>query len=310
MHVIDSHTVGEPTRVILNGGPDLGNGPLAERARRLQEDHMGFCRSVLAEPRGQPAMVGALLVASKEQNCLAGVIFFDAEKVLGMCGHGTIGLVITLAHLGRINPGTNNIETPVGIVQATLQDAQSVTITNVESRRVSKDITLDVGGLGPVTGDVAYGGNWFFIIKASPIALEPPNIPKLTEAAIAVREAAVAAGVGGETGEMIDHVVFHSRSPNEDVHSRSFVLCPDNTYDRSPCGTGCSARLACLWAEGHIAPDEEILFESIIGSSYRVSCLPGPLGGVIPKITGQAWVMAESRLLFHDEDPYRQGIAL
>jgi len=308
MHVIDSHTGGEPTRVILSGGPHLGSGPLSERAARLARESRAFYRSVMLEPRGQPAMVGALLVEPVDPDCITGVIFFDAEAVLGMCGHGTIGLTVTLAHMGRIRAGTHKIETPVGIVEVCLSDANTVTITNIESRRVHRARQVDVDGFGPVTGDVAYGGNWFFIVDPSPIPIERTNIRALSDAALAIRTAVIANGIGGEEGQPIDHVIFYEMSPSSAVHSRSFVFCPDGTYDRSPCGTGSSARLACLAAEGLLNAGEEIIQESVIGSTYRLSYQPGPNGGVIPKITGQAHVMAESTLHFHTDDPYRNGI--
>lgn len=310
MFVIDSHTGGEPTRVVVDGGPDLGTGPLAERARRLAEDHEAFYRSLMLEPRGQPAMVGALLVEPVDQGCVTGVIYFDAGAVLGMCGHGTIGLAVTLAHMGRIGIGTHRIETPAGMVTVTLRDANTVTVTNVESRRVRRAVQVSVDGLGTVTGDVAYGGNWFFIVDPSPIAVEPGNIRALTDTAIAIRNAAVAQGVGGERGEPVDHVIFQGASPTPGIHSRNFVLCPDDTYDRSPCGTGSSARLACLAADGLLEPGEEIMQESVIGSPYRLSYSPGPKGGVIAQITGQAWIASEGRLHFDMSDPFREGIRL
>ncbi|MGB7262135.1 MAG: proline racemase family protein [Albidovulum sp.] len=310
MHVIDSHTGGEPTRVILDGAPDLGVGPLADRARLLATEHSAFYRSVLLEPRGQPAMVGALLVKPVDPGCVTGVIYFDADAVLGMCGHGTIGLVVTLAHMGRIGIGTHRIETPVGVVEVTLNDANTVTVTNIESRRVHHAASVEVDGLGTVTGDVAYGGNWFFIIDPSPIPVEPRNIRLLTDAGIAIRAATVAQGIGGEAGQPIDHVVFQEASPKKDVHSRNFVLCPDDAYDRSPCGTGSSARLACLAADGLLLAGEEIVQESIIGSPYRLSYQLGIGGGVKPTITGQAWIMAESTLFFGQNDPFRHGIDL
>ncbi len=310
MHVIDSHTGGEPTRVILDGGPDLGSGSLAERARRLAVEHSTFYQSVLLEPRGQPAMVGALLVGPVDPTCVTGVIYFDADAVLGMCGHGTIGLAVTLAHLGRIDVGSHRIETPAGVVEVALSDANTVTVTNIESRRVHHAATVTVDGLGTVTGDVAYGGNWFFIVDPSPIPVEPSNIRQLTDAAIAIRDATIARNIGGEQGQPIDHVIFQDASPKENVQSRNFVLCPDDTYDRSPCGTGSSARLACLAAEGRLAPGEEIIQESVIGSPYRLSYQPGRNGGVIPTLTGQAWVMAETRLIFDENDPFKNGISL
>ncbi|WP_204114979.1 proline racemase family protein [Shimia biformata] len=309
MHVVDSHTGGMPTRVILDGAPDLGSGTLAERARRLSEDHVAFWKSVLLEPRGKPGMVGALLVEPQDPDCIAGVIYFDANAVLGMCGHGTIGLAVTLFHLGRIGFGRHRIETPAGIVSIDLTDAATVTVTNVESRRMQKGATLDVDGIGTVTGDVAYGGNWFYIVDPSPIPVQPGNIAALTEAAIAVRSAARAAGLGDEGGDLVDHVIFQDASDNPAIHSRNFVLCPDNTYDRSPCGTGSSARLACLAADGRLNPGAEILQESVIGSPYRLSYQPGPNGGIIPSITGQAFVMAQGTLIFAEQDPFRRGIA-
>lgn len=310
MHVIDSHTGGEPTRVILSGGPDLGSEPLSERAQKLATEHKEFCQSVLLEPRGQPAMVGALLVEPTDPNCVTGVIYLDAGAVLGMCGHGTIGLAATLAHLGRIDLGTHKIETPVGVVEVHLSDANTVTVTNIESRRVHHKFPVAVDGHGVITGDVAYGGNWFFIVDPSPIPLNTGNLRALTDLAISVREAAIAQGATGEDGQPIDHVVFQGLSTTVGVDSRNFVLCPDNEYDRSPCGTGSSARLACLAADGLLAAGEEIVQESIIGSPYKLSYQQGEYGGIIPKITGQAFVVAESKLVFDDRDPFRGGIVL
>ena len=308
MHVIDSHTGGEPTRVILDGGPDLGTGSLADRARRLATEYEDFYLSVMREPRGQPAMVGALLVDPVDPTCVAGVIYFDMGAVLGMCGHGTIGLAVTLAHLGRISAGTHRIETPVGVVEVQLEDANTVTVTNIESRRVHKQVSVDVAEHGAVTGDVAYGGNWFFMLDPSPLPVTTDNIPALTDMGIAIRHAANAAGIGGENGEPIDHVVFQDAAPEHGVHSRNFVLCPDDTYDRSPCGTGSSARLACLAADAALMPGEEIIQHSVIGSPYRLSYQTGRNGGIIPSITGQAFVIAQSMILFDANDPFKAGI--
>lgn len=306
--MIDSHTGGMPTRVILDGGPDLGNATLAERARCLATEHEQFYKSVLLEPRGQPGMVGALLVEPRNPDCAAGVIYFDADAVLGMCGHGTIGLGVTLAHLGRIDAGVHRIDTPVGEVAIDLKDANTVQVTNIESRRVLHAVTVETESFGPVTGDVAYGGNWFFIIEPSPIPVAPENIRQMVDMAISIREACIAQKIGGENGEPVDHVIFQGTSPNERVHSRNFVLCPDNDYDRSPCGTGSSARLACLAASGRLAAGEEIIQESVIGSTYRLSYQPSRGNGVIPRLTGQAYIMSESKLIFAESDPFRTGI--
>ncbi|SEN53786.1 proline racemase [Loktanella fryxellensis] len=309
MQVIDSHTGGEPTRTILSGGPDLGAGPLALRAQRLARDHRALWRAILLEPRGQVAMVGALLVPPVDPTCVTGVIFFDVAAVLGMCGHGTIGVAVTLFHAGRIGVGQHRFETPAGVVTVDLLDAHTVTVTNIESRRTQADVTVDVPGIGRVTGDVAYGGNWFFLVDPSPLPVAPDNITALTRATIAMRMALADACVAGNDGSAIDHVILYGPADAAGFHSRNFVLCPDDAYDRSPCGTGSSARLATLAARGLLAPGKEIVQESVIGSTYRLSYAPGAAGGVIPRITGQAHVMAESRLIFDPADPFREGIA-
>lgn len=316
MHVIDSHTAGEPTRVILDGFPDLGSGPLSERAALLATRYYDAYRAVVLEPRGQVAMVGALLVPPVDPSCVTGVIYFDVGAVLGMCGHGTIGLAVTLYHLGRIGKGLHRIETPVGIVTVDVQDESTVTVTNIESRRIASGITVEVSDFGPspiagpITGDVAYGGNWFFLVDPSPVPVTPANIRALTDLAIATRTQLNAQKIGGENGEPVDHVIFYGPSGNDAAHSRNFVLCPDDAYDRSPCGTGSSARLACLAAAGQLAEGREIIQESIIGSTYRLSYKAGQHGGVIPSITGQAYVMSVAELLFHPQDPFRNGIVI
>ena len=225
-----------------------------------------------------------------------------------MCGHGTIRLAVTLAHLARIDTGFHRVETPAGVVTICLEDAHSVTVTNVESHRITRRAHIPLGDGNSVTGDVAYGGNWFVIIGPSPLPLEPQNIGALTILAIAIRSAANAQGLGGALGKPIDHVIFHAPSPTEGVTSRNFVLCPDGSYDRSPCGTGSSARLACLAADNRLRPGDEIVQECIIGSPYRLSYQPGPTGGVIPSLTGQAFVMNEGRLFFSAGNPFRDGI--
>lgn len=306
MQVIDSHTEGEPTRLILSGGPDLGQGSIAERAARLARDHAGFCRAVLLEPRGHDAMVGALLLPPSEPDCAAGVIYFNPEGNLGMCGHATIGTTVTLAHLGRIGPGRHRLETPVGVVTVDLHDPNLVSLENVESYRHLRAVAVDVPGLGIVTGDVAWGGNWFFLSADAPCALDFDAIPRLTDAAIRVRAALAAQGITGKGGAYIDHIEFFGPSPRADA--RNFVLCPGTAYDRSPCGTGSSAKLACLVADGKLAPGQEWVQESIIGSTYRLRHAPGRAGGVVPTVTGRAWVTGETTLLFDPTDPYAGGI--
>lgn len=307
IQVIDSHTAGEPTRVVIAGGPDLGNHSLAHRARRLATDHDAFRSAVVNEPRGSDVLVGALLCEPENPASAASVIFFNNVGYLGMCGHGTIGVVSTLAHLGRIGCGEHRIETPVGAVRATLHPDGRVTIQNVASYRHRADVQLNVPGIGTVKGDIAWGGNWFFLVDDPPIPLTIGNVDRLTEYAWTIRLALNSEGITGAGGEEVDHIELSAPSPTPGMHSRNFVLCPGKAYDRSPCGTGTSAKLACLAAAGELAPGKPWKQEGILGTvfegSYRLC-----KAEVIPSITGEAWVTSESRLLFDPADPFRSGI--
>ncbi len=308
MRVIDSHTEGEPTRLIVQGGPDLGTGPLSERRALFARDFDRVRSFAVNEPRGYDALVGGLLCAPQDPTCAAGIIFFNAAGMLGMCGHGTIGLAVTLAHMGRIGPGIHRVETPVGIVSFELLSKNEVRITNVESYRFRKGVSVEVPGLGPVTGDIAWGGNWFFLTENAPCPLVRANIPQLTRAADAIQKALNAAGLGGADGSPIDHIEIFGPPGTPGGHSRSFVMCPGGAYDRSPCGTGTSAKLACLAADRKLAPGAEWVQESIIGSRFEASYQPGRDDRIIPSITGRAYVTGETLLLRDPLDPFREGI--
>ena len=307
MRVIDSHTEGEPTRVIVEGGPPLGPGQLAQRRQRFAREFDHFRRFAVTEPHGHEAMVGALLCEPHDPTCAAGVIFFDNAGYLGMCGHGTIGLAVTLAHMGRLRPGRHRFETPVGTVGVELVDSCTATVENVESYRFGEAISVEVEGLGEVRGDVAWGGNWFFLTSSAPCDLVLANVGKLTLAASSIRNGLNSAGIRGQDGAPIEHVEMFAPARSSDANSRNFVLCPGGAYDRSPCGTGTSAKLACLYADGKLRPGEVWVQESIIGSRFRASFEPGPNGGVLPRITGRAFVCAESTLVRDPKDPFRYG---
>ncbi len=314
---IDSHTGGEPTRLVVSGGPDLGRGPLAERLEILRTRHDDWRAAVVTEPRGSDVVVGALLCEPSDPSCAAGVIFFNNVGYLGMCGHGTIGLVVSLAHLGRIGPGTHRIETPVGIVEATLHEDRSVSVRNVPAYRLRKAVTVDVPGHGPLTGDVAWGGNWFFLVAEDQHrrSVAPAHLKALTAFSSAVRDALIAAGVTGAHGALIDHVELFGPPSRAGLDSRSFVLCPGDAYDRSPCGTGTCAKAACLAADGKLAEQAVWCQESVIGSVFEVRYVHDaqPIEGqpaIVPTVTGHAHVMAEGRLCFEHGDPFANGIRL
>jgi 4-hydroxyproline epimerase len=304
--IIDSHTGGEPTRLVINGGPELGVGPLNERVALLRAAHDNFRSAVVCEPRGSDVLVGALLCEPHAPDCVAGVIFFNNVGYLGMCGHGTIGLVASLAFMGRIGPGRHRIDTPVGVVEAELHADGSVTVENVASYRSQKQVSVEVPGYGPISGDVAYGGNWFFLVSGHGLELGVHNVEQLTAYSVAVGDALAAAGITGDNGAAIDHIELFADS-RTGADSQSFVLCPGKAYDRSPCGTGTSAKLACLAADGKLAEGAMWKQESVIGSvfegSYRMRD-----GQLLPSIRGKAWVNAQAQLILDPSDPFVWGI--
>lgn len=306
VRVIDSHTGGEPTRVVVEGGPDLGSGPIAERLEKFRAEHDGFRSAVVNEPRGSDVMVGALLVEPVEKDSTAAVIFFNNVGYLGMCGHGAIGVVTVLDWLGLIEPGPQKIETPVGTVTAVLETNGEVAIQNVASYRYRKAVPVDVPGIGLIHGDVAWGGNWFFLVDGLAEKLTVDMAGHWTQVTGAIRKALERDGVTGEGGAEIDHIEIFG--PGLDGgNSRNFVLCPGNAYDRSPCGTGTSAKVACLAADGKLEPGAVWRQESIVGSHFDASYVwDGER--VRPTIRGRAWVNADASLIFDPRDPFCWGI--
>jgi len=308
IHVVDSHTGGEPTRLVLSGGPDLGGGTMRERLARFRNEFDHVRSAIVNEPRGSDAIVGALLCEPADPQCQIGVIFFNNVGYLGMCGHGTIGLVATLAHLKRLRPGALCIETPVGAVTAYLHDSCEVTVRNVPSYRHAKDVTVDVQGFGAVTGDVAWGGNWFFLVRGeSPAELSLNNLDELTNLTWRIRQALERNGITGKDGGLIDHIELFSAPRNPRAHSRNFVLCPGRSYDRSPCGTGTSAKMACLYADGKLKPGDVWIQESITGSAFagQIEVCDAQ---IIPSVRGSAFVTADAQLVIDERDPFRWGI--
>lgn len=323
--IIDSHTGGEPTRLVVAGGPALGHGPLAERLEILRSHYDDWRAGVVTEPRGSEVIVGALLCEPHDASCAAGVVFFNNVGYLGMCGHGTIGLVASLAYLGRLTPGAHRIETPVGVVEAALNDDGTVSVRNVPAYRYRRAVTVDVPGYGAVVGDIAWGGNWFFLISEHGRTLEPARIGELTAFTHAIREALSSQDITGALGAPIDHIELFGPGSRDDVDSRNFVLCPGDAFDRSPCGTGTSAKLACLAADGKLAPGQTWRQESIIGSVFEASYVVSTQARaqsraadagdadakpIVPTITGRAYIMAEGRLCFEAGDSFATGIPL
>ena len=306
IRILDSHTGGEPTRLVYQGFPELGTGSMAERLAVLKTQYDQYRRAVILEPRGNDILVGALLCPPQDPAHTCGVIYFNNEGYLGMCGHGTIGLIASLHYLGRIAPGVHTVETPVGNVSCTLHADGSVSIENVRAYRYRQQVALDVPGFRRIHGDIAWGGNWFFLVNDHGLRVAADNVAELTQVSAAIMSALRDNGIGGDNGAAIDHIELFAAS--EHANSRSFVLCPGGAYDRSPCGTGTSAKLACLAADGLLAPGVEWVQESVIGSQFSASYVPAEAGGIIPTLRGSANICAHTELLLDQEDPFCWGI--
>ncbi|HEY8879453.1 MAG TPA: 4-hydroxyproline epimerase [Roseateles sp.] len=305
--IIDSHTGGEPTRVLVSGGPDLGKGGMAERLARLRDEHDAWRRALILEPRGSEVLVGAWLCAPREPDEDWGVIFFNNVGYLGMCGHGTIGVAATLRHLGLIQPGLLRLATPVGPVQATLHEDGAVTVANVPSYRRARQVAVTLDDGQTVRGDIAWGGNWFFLCSDHGQALRSDRTEALTAYALKVRAALQQAGITGANGAEIDHIELLGPPADNANDGRNFVLCPGAAYDRSPCGTGTSAKLACLAADGELAPGAVWRQESVIGSVFEARYEPAEDGSIHPFIRGRAHVTLDARVVFDPADPMRWG---
>jgi len=307
VEVVDSHTEGEPTRVVVSGWPPPGGPTMAQKRAYLLARQDRLRQAVVCEPRGHDAVVGALLTPPVEPGSAAGVVFFNNAGALGMCGHGLIGVVRTLEHLGRLAPGTVRIDTPVGTVGAELERGGAVTVENVPAYAHELEVSVDVPGVGRVTGDVAWGGNWFFLADALPgLDLDLAQAPALTNATARILAALRDAGVTGRGGEPIDHVELFAPPRRRDADSRNFVLCPGLAYDRSPCGTGTSAKMAVLAARGKLAPGQRWRQESLTGSLFE-GWLEDRDGALVPRIRGRAYVTGRATLFFDPDDPFREG---
>ena len=295
----------KPTRVVIEGGPPLGEGPLVERLELFRNQFDEYRTAIVTEPRGSDVLVGALVCPPSDPDCHTGVIFFNNIGYLGMCGHGMIGLIESLKHCGRIRTACCRIETPVGIVSAEVNDDDTVSVSNVESYRVASDVKIDADGVGTVVGDVAWGGNWFFIVREPRHDLRVEMTEELGDMAGSIRSAVHDAG-----HPKVDHVMLFGESDRPDVDSRNFVLCPGGGFDRSPCGTGTSAKLACLAADGKLQPGDTWVQEGIMGTAFtgRYCWADRDRGRILPTITGRAYVTGEATLRLHDDDPFAWGL--
>lgn len=306
--VVDSHTGGEPTRIVVSGGPELGGGRMGERLNALRADFDWFRSAVVNEPRGSDVLVGGLLCPPVNRDNAAGILFFNNVGYLGMCGHGSIGLAVTLYHLDRLDVGTHSLETPAGDVLLTLHDRNTVSVSNVPSYRYKRDVSLHVPEIGEVRGDIAWGGNWFYLVSDHGQSIEYRNVDRLADYTRALLRELEVQGVRGPQGELIDHVeLFGPPSDRSGADSRNFVMCPGGAYDRSPCGTGTSAKIACLIEDDKLSPGDKWRQESITHSVFEASAQVRE-ERIFPTITGTAYVTAEASLYIDTVDPFRHGL--
>ena len=311
LRVIDSHTIGEPTRVVLDeslvAGLDLGGGSVRDRRDRFR-DRCDHVRSALVgDPRGTTAMVGVILVPPADPTCRFGAFYVNRVGYLDMCGHATIGLAVTLGARGIIEPGDFRLESPAGVVGVTWHGGGEASFECVPPRRIAQNLALACDDGSRVTGDVATSGLWCYLCRDHGLPVEPTAIPALTARAWSIRRALEARGLSGDGGEVIDHVVLLGppRDPGND--GRAFVLCPDGAFDRSPCGTGTSALVGCLFEDGILTAGRTWRQESVLGGVYEAS-IRRERDILVPTVRGRAWLTAETTLHFAGDDPYRTGL--
>jgi len=311
LRVIDSHTIGEPTRVVIDdalvAGLDLGGGSVRDRRERFRERYAHVRRALVGDPRGAVAMVGVILLPPADPSCHVGAFFFNRVGFLEMCGHATIGLAVTLGHLGRIEPGSFRLETPAGVVGVSWHGGNEASFECVPPRRIAKGLVLACDDGALVAGDVATSGLWFFLCRDHGLPVQPPAIPALTARAWSIRRALEARGITGDGGEVIDHVVLLGPPRDRGHDGRAFVLCPDGAFDRSPCGTGTSALMGCLLDDGVIEEGQMWRQESVLGGVYEASIRRAG-GTLVPTVRGRAWLSSEALLHFAASDPYRTGL--
>ena len=308
MRIVDSHTEGEPTRVVIDGWPQLRGATMVQRRDDCRARFDALRRAVVCEPRGHDAVVGALLTPAVHSDSTAGIVFFNNGTYLGMCGHGLMGVVRTLQHLGRLAPGVARFDTPVGTVCAELSVDGSVTIENIPSRLHARDVVVDVPGYGPVTGDVAWGGNWFFITHADTVPVDLAHLGALGRFTQAIQDAIIAQGITGSGSGEIDHIEISAPPSRADADCLNYVLCSGGAYDRSPCGTGTSAKMAALHARGELALGQQWRQEGIAGGLFTGWLTAGDNGTVVPHVRGRAFITGEATLHFDARDPFRHGI--
>ncbi len=324
---IDSHTMGESTRIIVKGFPELKGNSMMEKKQDLQLNHDTYRRALVLEPRGHKDMFGAVLTEPTVPEADFGVIFMDDKGCLNMCGHGSIGVATALveAELVEIKePYTYiTLEVPCGIIKTKVHveygRAREVSILNVPSFLYKKDVTLNVNGYGSMTFDISFGGNFFAIVDGEKLAIKPTseNLKILTDMGMklleSIRKNLTIAHPSLDITS-VDLVEFSFPPENPKADRKNVVIFGDDQIDRSPCGSGTSAKVADLYADGKLKLHDSFVHESVIGSLF--TCEPvkevkvGTYPAVIPQITGQAWITGFNNWVIDDRDPFGDGFLI
>lgn len=328
LNAIDSHTMGEPTRIIVGGIPNLKGKTMAEKKQYLI-DELDYLRcAIMHEPRGHQNMFGSIITQPCDDSADFGIIFMDGGGYLNMCGHGTIGAITASIETGMVKAcepvTTVTMDTPAGLIKAEAQvndgKVEGVSFLNVPSFLYKKDVEVDVPDVGKIKMDIAFGGSFFAILHASEIGLEiePKNSNKLTEVAMKIRDAV------NEQVEIkhptlshiktVDLVEIYDKPTNKEATYKNVVIFGQGQVDRSPCGTGTSAKLATLYAKGHIKEGEPFVYESILGTMFKGKIVGttkvGEFDAIIPEITGAAFITGFNTFLIDDKDPVKYGFVL
>lgn len=326
-HVVDSHTEGMPTRVVVGGIGTIDGETMFDRRRRFLA-HMDEVRTLLMyEPRGHGAMSGAILQPPTRTDADWGVLFIEVSGCLPMCVHGTIGVATVLVETGMVQVAepttTIRLDTPAGLVQAEVAvrdgEARSVTVRNVPAFSLGLDRRVDVPGLGEIAYDMAYGGNFYAITELERLGLpfDRSRKQELLDAGLAIMAAINARDqpVHPLNDEIRGCRHVQLVAPGSDArHSRHAMVIHPGWFDRSPCGTGTSARMAQLHARGELALDDEFVNESFIGGRFVGRLVSetevGGLPAVVPTVTGRAWIMATAQHMLAPDDPFPAGFQL
>jgi len=328
IHAIDSHTMGESTRIIISGMPIIPGKTMAEKKEYLEKNLDYLRTAVMHEPRGHKDMFGSIITSTTSPEADLGIIFMDGGGYLNMCGHGSIGAATVAVETGMVEvhePITNIVlEAPAGLVKAQVKvehgKAKEVSVVNVPSFLYKRDLQVEVPDIGKVTFDISFGGSFFALVKDSElkVQIEPKNANIISERAMKLRDI-----INKEIKvqhptqphiKTVDLVEVYGDPKSQDANYQNVVIFGSGQVDRSPCGTGTCAKMAALYAKGELKINEVFVYESIINTKFKGRVLEETLVGefkaIIPEITGSAFITGFNHFVIDEDDPVKYGFVL